>query len=217
MFFVDGFNLFHSLDSTNLYGNKTYFHRYKWLNLVKLAQSLLTKDKVLKRVRYYTTIAKWKSQASQIRHKNYIKALENTDLVDVSYGLFRKKTKHCFRFDKSYCLQANCDGILPNIQEKRIDVKIAVDLIKYAYADEFDTAIILSGDSDYIPSIEYVMSVFSNKLIGIAVPPGRKAQELENTVNFSIKIKEHHLKTCQFENTVKLNNGYILYCPPQWK
>jgi uncharacterized LabA/DUF88 family protein len=213
MFFIDGFNLFHSLDNTDLYANKTFFRKYKWLNLKALCHSLLKKDQQINRIKYYTTIATWKSQESQAKHRNYIKALESTGLIDVSYGLFRNKTKKCYHYNEIYCSLCNCKGNIPNIQEKRIDVQIAVDIIENATLNKYDTAIILSGDSDYIPAIKYIKRYCPKKQIGVAIPPGRKAQELKENADFSMNIKEHHLKTCQFNNTVQLQDGTAISSP----
>jgi uncharacterized LabA/DUF88 family protein len=104
-----------------------------------------------------------------------------------------------------------------NIQEKRVDVQIAVDIIKNAAADKYDTAIIISGDSDYIPSIEYVKSAYPNKKIGVAIPLGRKAKELQKSADFSIKIKEIHLNTNQFSEIITLKSGEVLKRPNSWQ
>ena len=39
-------------------------------------------------------------------------------------------------------------------KEKGVDVKLAVNLLDMAYQDKYDTAIIVSSDTDLIPSIE---------------------------------------------------------------
>ncbi|MDD4996000.1 MAG: NYN domain-containing protein [Patescibacteria group bacterium] len=49
------------------------------------------------------------------------------------------------------------------IREKGTDVKIAVDLITGAIDDYYDTAILVSSDTDLIPAIKYVK--FKNKRI----------------------------------------------------
>ena len=39
-------------------------------------------------------------------------------------------------------------------QEKAVDVKLAVDLLEFV--DIYDTAIIVSGDGDYVPAVQAV-------------------------------------------------------------
>ncbi len=43
------------------------------------------------------------------------------------------------------------------IREKGVDVKIAVDLVTGAYEDTYDTAVIVSSDTDLIPAIKHVL------------------------------------------------------------
>jgi len=40
--------------------------------------------------------------------------------------------------------------------EKGVDVKIAVDILVGAYEDEYDTAVLISSDTDLVPAIEKV-------------------------------------------------------------
>ena len=41
-------------------------------------------------------------------------------------------------------------------EEKGIDVRIATDMIKLAWVDNYDTAVLLSGDKDFIPVVEFL-------------------------------------------------------------
>ncbi len=40
--------------------------------------------------------------------------------------------------------------------EKKVDIKIAIDIISLAYEDVYDTAILISGDGDFLPVIKKV-------------------------------------------------------------
>jgi len=57
-------------------------------------------------------------------------------------------------------------------REKGIDVKIAVDLIMGAIDDRYDTAILVSSDTDLIPAIDLVRYRFKKKVeyIGFSFP-----------------------------------------------
>lgn len=44
------------------------------------------------------------------------------------------------------------------IREKGVDVQIAIDLVVGAAEDRYDTAVVVSSDTDLIPSIRYVRS-----------------------------------------------------------
>jgi uncharacterized LabA/DUF88 family protein len=42
------------------------------------------------------------------------------------------------------------------IREKGVDVKIAVDMVVGAFENHYDTAIIVSSDTDLVPALKYV-------------------------------------------------------------
>lgn len=44
-------------------------------------------------------------------------------------------------------------------QQKEVDMSLGVTLIVQAHADAFDTAIIVTGDRDFVPAIRYVQSL----------------------------------------------------------
>lgn len=44
----------------------------------------------------------------------------------------------------------------PQYVEKEVDTRMAVDLVRLAYRNEYDVAYILSADSDFIPAVEAV-------------------------------------------------------------
>ena len=43
-------------------------------------------------------------------------------------------------------------------KEKGIDIWLGIDLVRFADENKYDTAIILAGDGDYVPSIEFIIS-----------------------------------------------------------
>lgn len=102
-------------------------------------------------------------------------------------------------------------------EEKQTDVNIAIKLFETAVADTWDTALIISGDSDLIPAIEAVKKTFSVKQIGVAIPIGRRAEELKLVTDFRKKVKQKHLQTCQFDDTITIDSNNILHRPPTWR
>ncbi len=188
-FFVDGFNLYHSLDS-----NPSYY-KYKWLNLDKLAHCFVTShDKI-----------EW-DQVKLVKHQIYVRALQSV-VVEVVFGAFRYADKTCRICHKQY----------KTFEEKQTDVNIAIKLFQTAVQDLWDTAIIVSGDSDLIPAIQAVKNTFPAKRIGLAIPIGRRAEELKQVVDFHMKLKEKHLSTSQFKDTITMDGGIKLTRPNTWK
>jgi len=60
--------------------------------------------------------------------------------------------------------------------EKGVDVALAVDLVGMAWEDAYDTAIVVSGDSDYVGAIRMVMNKGRN--VEVVAFKGSLSQEL---------------------------------------
>lgn len=43
--------------------------------------------------------------------------------------------------------------------EKKVDIKIAIDMISLAYENEYDTAVLVSGDGDFIPVVKKIIEL----------------------------------------------------------
>ncbi len=97
------------------------------------------------------------------------------------------------------------------------DVNIAVELLNDAYADAFDTALLLSADSDLTAPVESVLRRFPEKRIVIACPPNRQSKHLEKTANASFRIGRKKLQDSQFPDEVTKPDGYVLKRPASWR
>jgi uncharacterized LabA/DUF88 family protein len=196
-FFVDGFNLYHALSRS--------YPKFKWLDLRKLAGAYLMKHQRLSDVFYFTALATWDDEKAR-RHKVYIRALEVFGVKPV-YGQFRKVTKLC----------PACKNQYSTHEEKETDVNIAMTLYEQAYADTYDTAIIISGDSDLIPVIQAIKRGFPHKTIGVLIPPNSRAKLLKQRAHFYRKIGDMQLSTSQLPDSLTLADGSQIYCPCSWK
>ncbi len=199
VFFIDGFNLYHAL-----VGNNHKYAAYRWLNLEKLCRIFIRKDQVIEKIFYFSAFAWWMPDKMR-RHKIYVRALELNNVKFVS-GKFKVKNKTCLICKKTF----------QTYEEKQTDVNIAVKLFQEAEKDTFDTAIVISGDSDLIPSVEAVRNTFPAKKVGIIIPIERKAEELKRAADFHIKMKEIHLKTAQFPDVVE-KDSIKIFKPEEWK
>ena len=95
-------------------------------------------------------------------------------------------------------------------------MNIAIKLFQLSINDVYDTAIIVSGDSDLLPAINAVKKTFPAKLIGVVIPQGRQAEALKHATDFHIRLKEHHLSTCQFPGVINVGDGRQLKEPVSW-
>lgn len=204
MFFVDGFNLYHSIQHWALKPKTKHFRIYKWLDLKKMCGVFVAPSGKLEGVFYFTALANHLPDKLK-RHIIYIRALEMTG-VNIVYGEYKDKQKWC----------RNCKSYFMGKEEKQTDVNVAVFLFKFAVEDRYDTAILLSADSDLVPAIRAAKQSFPHKKFGILSPFGRRSKELTDVADCKFKISEAQLKRNTFLQRIPLPNGTTLDCPGEW-
>ena len=130
--FIDAGNMFHGSNYL-----KVKINYKKLINLLK-------RDRWLLRGYFYTGVPtpnlnipyeyreQWKKQ------QNFLNELQNTGIKVKTMPL--KKTP---------------EGFI----EKGVDILLATDMIVLAYNNAYDTAILVSGDSDYIPVVEMIQQL----------------------------------------------------------
>jgi uncharacterized LabA/DUF88 family protein len=56
-----------------------------------------------------------------------------------------------------YVIKASFDKITSSgVIEKKVDINIAIDIISLAYENAYDTAVLVSGDGDFVPVVNKV-------------------------------------------------------------
>lgn len=206
--YVDGFNLYYGLRDSN-------FRRYFWLNLATLGRNLLKPYQSLSFVKYFTSRISAAglgpvAQAMQGRRKrqqSFIEALETVPDLQIYYGHFLPKQNEC----------RNCKSVWSAFEEKMTDVNIATEILTDAFRDRFDTALLVSGDSDLVGPIRAVQSLFPLKRVVVAFPPGRHSAQLKAIASGCFQISEARLKQSQFPDQVTKADGYVLNRPAEWK
>lgn len=162
--YIDGSNLYHKLKDISI-PNKTYFD-YRKLCL-KLAR-----DRKIISCRYYIGVIRAKED-DEIGQK----------LRREQQKLFAHLTKQNFTIKRGYLM--NAGGIY---HEKGVDVQIAVDMLIGAYEDLYDTAILLSSDTDLIPAIKKIKYMGKNiEYIGFSHKPSLGLQKYVTLSRLLIK------------------------------
>ncbi|MCH8042141.1 MAG: NYN domain-containing protein [Planctomycetes bacterium] len=151
--YIDGFNLYYGA----LKGGP-----HKWLDLERYFERLRPNDDI-QVIRYFTAAA---IGSAGTRQQVYLRALETLPLVDVVLGKFKNRRVTC----RLGACEHSGSRVFSTREEKRTDVNIAVQILDDAYQDLCDRIIIVSGDSDLIPSINLVKRRFSQKEIIVYVP-----------------------------------------------
>ncbi len=90
------------------------------------------------------------------------------------------------------------------------DVNIATQLLIGAYQDQYDMAMLISGDSDLVPPIRQVHALFPLKRVFVAFPPKRQNQSVALVAKGSMAIGRKKLVESQFPETVMKRDGFML-------
>lgn len=170
--YIDWFNLYHSL--ANKIKNDRWDSYLKWSNLKSLVWSYLKEDEELNQVYFFSAIPRWWREKVK-RHKNYSRALDSTwiKIINWNFAKISRSYKEQMRVIKfllkEWIVDENIEQYIPKLltyetfEEKKTDVNMAIKILEDAFKWNYDNAIILSWDSDIIPSIESVKKNFRNK------------------------------------------------------
>lgn len=195
--YIDGFNLYFGMLEAG-------FLQCKWLNVDKLVRNYLSLNQELVDIKFFTSRISHNPQ-KQKRQTTYLEAIETTG-VKIIYGLYKAKYIEC----------ENCGHNWYASNEKMTDVNIATHLIIDAFQDKYDTAILISGDSDLVPPIKAVHENFSRKVVSVFFPPNRHNITVAGAAKGSQIIGRKKLVDSQFELEVKKKDGYVLKKPKEW-
>ncbi|MCX6206285.1 MAG: NYN domain-containing protein [Bacteroidetes bacterium] len=196
--YIDGFNLYFGMVESG-------FRHYKWLNVKKLVFSLLQPNQELVAVKYFTSRVN-NDPDKQKRQSTYLDALESID-IKIIYGNYQNGTVECKR----------CGNVWKSAKEKMTDVNIATSIIVDGFKDEYDIAMLISGDSDLTPPIKSIHSLFNNKRVFVAFPPKRHNSSMAIVAKGSMIIGRKKLQDAQFNDEVISKTGYKLTIPKEWK
>jgi uncharacterized LabA/DUF88 family protein len=194
--YVDGFNLYFGLKAR-------YGRRYHWLDLQALVASLLQPGQELREVWYFTAWVKNDADAA-LRQSTYLDALaDHCPHVHLVEGRFQEKLRVC----------KSCGAGWIGYEEKETDVNIAIALVEDAVQDRYDTAILVSGDSDLRPAVAAVKRLRPQKRIIAAFPPGRHSRVLARGVDAYISIGHTKVRNAQLPPKIVTKGGVTLIRP----
>lgn len=195
--YIDGFNLYFGMREAG-------FDNCRWLNIKLLVQKLLKPHQELIGVNYFTSRVS-NNPDKQKRQSTYIDAIESTG-AKVIYGNYQDGSEECLR----------CGHIWRTAKEKMTDVNIATAIMVDAFKDNYDMAMLISGDSDLTPPIREVHRLFNNKRVFIAFPPKRHNSSMALVAKGSQIIGRKKLVDAQFDEEVESKTGFKLKRPKEW-
>jgi uncharacterized LabA/DUF88 family protein len=197
--YVDGFNLYYGLRSKN-------WKWFYWLNIQEMAQHMLKPGQVLVSTKYFTSIVKQPADRHK-RQATYLEALQTLSNFHIYYGHFLSDTVTC----------QSCGHAYPTYHEKMTDVNIATELMADAFQDAFDTALLVSADSDLVRPVQAVRRLFSRKRIVVVFPPGRHSNALKRAAHAYTHIGRNILSKSVFPDRITKPDGFVLQRPGRWR
>ena len=138
--FIDGSNLYHIIKA--LFPHKKQFD----FNFEKLLNFIIDKRNFVRLYYYNAPLDRRKDEESYMKQQRF--------------------------FDKIRRIP-KCNFVLCRMQKRRIngktiyevkedDIRLAVDMVKLAYNNAYDTAILISSDGDFVPAIQAVKEIGKN-------------------------------------------------------
>ena len=200
--YIDGFNLFFGLRERG-------WRRYYWLDMAAMSRALLKPNQTLGGCHYFTARISADASSSQsiARQGVWLDALAARPDIVCHFGQYQFKTMQCH----------HCGSSWAKPEEKMTDVNIATQLVADAYEDRYDTALLVSGDSDLAPPIRLIRSRFPNKRVVVVFPPRRHAVQLRSAAHSALHLGADKLRNSLLPDRIEGKNGYVLHRPDAWR
>jgi uncharacterized LabA/DUF88 family protein len=204
-FYFDGFNFYNGLKerASELPAWKNYY----WIDFVKLCEQF-TQEGQLISVKYFTAPPSNDGQRSRQSALFSANKLLNPGKFSQINGNYQNKTIECKKCKKRF----------EHPEEKRTDVNIAVSMMLDCFHDHTDTLVLISADSDQVPTIQAIQSNFPNKKIKVYFPPNRKSAELLAVLKQVVYLEnnEDKFKASVMPGKIELS-GKIYTRPIEWR
>ncbi len=191
------------MDGFNLYYGALKRTPYKWLDVSKLAHSLLPGD-TIHELHYFTTRASSRPYNPTAAHDQslYIRALRTIPNLRIVYGHFL-----------THSVPMYLTGVTPpqkvwvdKTEEKGSDVNLASHLLRDAYLKRFEVAVLVTNDSDLAEPVRIVSQELKLP-IGILNPHQFHSRELRQYATFVRRIRQGDLISSQFPRVLTDRKG----------
>ncbi len=104
-------------------------------------------------------------------------------------------------------------ALVVKTEEKGSDVNLASHLVRDAYLDRFDVAVVLSNDTDLVEPIR-IVTTDVGKPVGLICPSDRPSKSLVDEASFVGHITTSRLAAAQFPDSLP---GTTISKPLKWR
>jgi len=140
MIFIDGSNIYHIIK--NILPDK----KPNEFNFEKFAKHLAEDRKLIRTYYYNAPLDRNKDEDSYIKQQRFFDKIQR--IPNFTFVLCRMQKR-------------KVNGKIA-YEVKEDDIHLAVDMVKMAYNNAYDTAIIVSSDGDFVPAIQAVKEIGKN-------------------------------------------------------
>jgi len=182
--FIDNSNTFKNIEKIRKNGDKSWVSFYDPL---KLAQKL-SGNRELVSVNFYCARPpvyllkedEWHRKIYSLTIKYYT-AVEKLPLVEVKYG--------------------HLQGSKGSIKEKNLDTQLSIDIAKKAAFGEYDVAIIVSSDGDYVSAVQTAKEF--SKRVEVCFFRGSLSMNLRKHADLTKRARKSYFLPLEFDRNGK--------------
>ncbi len=169
MIFIDGSNLYHSI--------KNFFKRTD-IDMGKLSNKLLDKRRLI-RIYYYNAKVGLKEEPERYRDQQaFFASVSAIPYCELRLGRL---------------VYINWPNTPPF--EKGVDIQLATDMITHSFKNNYDVAVLVAGDNDYVGALQSVKD--NGKNVEVALfGKERTSRQLRVAADRVITINARFLKGC---------------------
>ena len=169
MIFIDGSNLYHSL--------KNFFKRTD-IDMGKFGHKLLEKRRLI-RIYYYNARVGRKEEPE--RYKNQQTFLDGVSAIPYTELRLGRLVYNNWPHTPPY--------------EKGVDIQLATDMITHSYKNNYDVAVLVAGDNDFVGALQAVKD--NGKNVEVALfGKERTSMQLREVADRVITMNARFIKGC---------------------
>ena len=169
MIFIDGSNMYHSLH---------HFFKRTNLDIDRFCQKILNKRRLV-RIYYYNAQVGQKEEPERFKEqKKFLDGVAAIPYMELRLGRL---------------VYNNWPNNSP--YEKGVDVQLATDMITHSFRENYDTAVLVAGDNDFVGALQAVKD--NGKNVEVALfGKERTSMYLRNVADRVVTIDGRLLKGC---------------------
>lgn len=167
--YIDGSNLYHTLRET--VGRTS-------VNLGKFASKLAGERKLVRTYYYTARVDQTKDPQAYKNQQKFLEALQRIDYFEVFLGRL--------------IYHPNWPTVPPH--EKGIDIKIATDMLVHGFRGNYDTAVLVSEDTDFADAVQAVKDL--GRHVEVALIKAKGSQKLREVADRIVVMNSDFLSDC---------------------